>query len=112
MLPELNNYIDRCIVDEYAVRTEDGFMLDVDDLPDHEKLTFLTKLLEEDTSLRDTALSLMQKLIDDRIPYCEAEDLSDRGMKKVYLSNGDVRFEFDRTVRDSINNLSIIKYTN
>ncbi len=73
MLPELNKYIDRCVIDEYAVRTEDGFMLDVDDIPDHEKLTFLMKLLEEDTPLRDIALTLMQKLIDDRIPHCEQE---------------------------------------
>jgi hypothetical protein len=93
MIPELNTYIDRCIIDEYAMRTNDGFQLDVDDLPQHEKLTFLTKLLENDTSLRDSALNLMQNLIDERLPNYEAEDLRARGMQRIHLSNGDTRLE-------------------
>lgn len=93
MIPELNTYIDRCIIDEYAMRTNDGFQLDVDDLPQHEKLTFLTKLLESDTSLRDSALSLMQNLINERLHDHEVEDLRERGMTRIHLSNGDTRLE-------------------
>lgn len=70
---ELDTYIDRCLLDDYAVFDEDGFHLDVDNLPSNEKLNFLLRLLEEDTSLRDRALSLMQKLIDERLPTYEAE---------------------------------------
>lgn len=68
---EINKYIDVCLINEYAFQTEDGFMLDVDSLPEIEKTNFLDVLMKDDTTVRDFVLFQMQKMINERIEHYE-----------------------------------------
>lgn len=61
----VNNYIDKCLIQEYATKNE----LDVDDLPAHEISNFLNVLMQEDTAVRDFVRYQMQKLIEQRLSY-------------------------------------------
>jgi hypothetical protein len=73
-MKEINSYIDRCLIDEYATKNfDDGYYLDVDDLSEHERSNFLDVLMKHDTNVRDYVLFQMQKLIDQRLPEVEAE---------------------------------------
>lgn len=69
---ELNKYIDRCIIDEYAHKDREGSLeLDISDIPPNELSNFLSRLMDEDTTVRDFVRDQMQKLIDERIPEVE-----------------------------------------
>ncbi len=95
----LDQYIDLCLVDEYADKDiENGYSLDVDSLPEHERANFLDKLMQEDTSVRDFVLFQMQKLIDERLPECQADDMLHAGIRRVQLSNGDSYLQYPRSV--------------
>jgi hypothetical protein len=74
-MKEINSYIDRCLIDEYATKSfDEGYSLDVDDLSEHERSNFLDVLMKHDTNVRDYVLFQMQKLIDQRLPQVEVED--------------------------------------
>lgn len=74
MTMTVNQYIDLCLIDEYADKDHvNGFALDLDDLPKHEIDNFLDVLMEDDTAVRDLILSHMQKLIDERLPERERD---------------------------------------
>jgi len=91
-MKELNRYIDTCIISEYADKDiHNGYTLDVDSLPEHERANFLDELMKHDTAVRDLVLSHMQKLIDDRLPECEANDREDSGLRVITFPNGDRR---------------------
>lgn len=91
-MKELNRYIDICLIDEYATKSfTEGYSLDVDDLTEHERDNFLAELMKHDTAVRDLVHYHMQKLIDERLPECEAEDRRHAGLKLVRLSNGDTQ---------------------
>lgn len=93
----LNKYIDVCLIDEYATKSfEDGYTLDIDDLPDHEIENFLDRLMQDDTTVRDLVRYHMQQMIDARLPECEVEDRSNAGISLVQLSNGDTRLQYPR----------------
>jgi hypothetical protein len=96
-MDDLNKYIDICLIDEYANKSfEDGYTLDLDDLPDHEISNFLDRLMQEDTTVRDLVRYHMQQMIDARLPECEVEDRSRAGISLVQLSNGDSYLQYPR----------------
>lgn len=89
----LNNYIDIFLIDEYADKDiNHGYSLDVDSLSAHEKSNFLDQLMMHDTEIRDIITYHMQKLIDSRLPVCEAKDRENAGISLNHLSNGDYIF--------------------
>lgn len=89
-MKELYKYVDICLIDEYADKSfTEGYSLDVDDLSEHERSNFLDELMKNDTTVRDLVLFHMQKLIDERLPECEAKDRYDAGLTLRQLSNGD-----------------------
>ncbi len=91
-MKELNHYIDICLIDEYADKDfNNGYTLDVDSLPEHERANFLDELMKHDTAVRDLVLYHMQKLLNKRLPECEAKDRDAAGLKVIRLSNGDTR---------------------
>jgi hypothetical protein len=91
-MKELNRYVDLCLIDEYADKDfENGYSLDVDSLPEHERDNFLNELMKHDTTVRDLVLFHMQKFIDERLPECESNDRYHAGLKIITLSNGDTR---------------------
>jgi hypothetical protein len=93
-MKEINRYIDVCLIDEYADKDfANGYSLDIDSLPDHERANFLDLLMQHDTNVRDLVLYHMQKLIDERLPERELEDRHGSGFKLIRLSNGDTILE-------------------
>lgn len=62
-LHHIDKYIDRCLIDEYKFNHK----VDIDDIPHHEKMTFLDILMSNDTNVRQDVLCAMQKLIDERL---------------------------------------------
>lgn len=79
-MKNLITYIDRCLIDEYAIKCfKKGYSLDIDALPKHEISNFLNRLMEHDTSVRDYVLYQMQELINERLPIVEAEHRYDAG---------------------------------
>lgn len=89
-MEELENYVDRCLIDEYAIKSfEDGYYLDVETIPENERLTLVEKMIKEDTGLRDQVLHYMQELINKRLQVVELEDRSDMGFS-VRQDDGDV----------------------
>lgn len=74
MTMTVNQYIDLCLIDEYADKDHiNGFALDLDDLPKNEIANFLDVLMEEDTAVRDLVLCHMQQLINERLPERERD---------------------------------------
>ena len=99
MIKDLNQYIDVCIIDEYADKSfSDGYTLDVDDLKDHDRDNFLAELMRHDTTVRDLVLYHMQELINKRLIECEANDKYDSGLRLVRMSNGDSRLSLRQGV--------------
>jgi hypothetical protein len=93
-MDSLNQYVDLCIIDEYADKSfTEGYSLDVDSLPDNEISNFLDELMKRDTTVRDYVRHCMQQIIDSRLPECEVNDRSNAGLTLVHLSNGDTRIE-------------------
>lgn len=96
-MDEIESYIDHCLIDEYADKDfYHGYTLDVDSLSEHEKANFLDLLMRNDTSVRDLIHHHMQKLIDDRLPECEAKDRQNAGFTLIHLSNGDVQIRGEK----------------
>jgi len=86
----LDRYIDLCLIEPYAEKDiERGYTLDIDSLPEHERANFLDMLMKDDTTVRDLVLFHMQKLINTRLSEYEVNDLDAKGLKHIYLSNGD-----------------------
>lgn len=76
-MQQLHNYVDICLIDEYANKDfENGYSLDLDDLSENERENFLKELMQHDTAVRDLVHYHMQKLIDERIPECEFRDFN------------------------------------
>lgn len=91
---ELERFIDRCIIDEYATKNlEEGYSLDIDQVPEHDQNIFLTKMLEADTNLRNYALNCMQQMIDDRIKEVELEERNYLGFTALRDDHGDIYLE-------------------
>ena len=75
---DINNYIDRCLLDEYASKHSlDGISLDIDSVPKHEIKNLLDLLMENDTYIKEMVLSEIQYLINKRIPDYEADNMYD-----------------------------------
>ena len=70
-MENVNNYIDKCLIEEYGVPNNalNSYELDIDDLPEFEKDNFLSRLMKEDTTVRDMVYFHMQRLIEKRL--CE-----------------------------------------
>jgi len=68
-MENINNYIDTCLIQEYAIpnRELNSFELDLDDLPEIELDNFLHRLMQEDTTVRDVVHHHMQRLIENRL---------------------------------------------
>lgn len=76
-MTNLNQYIDLCLIDEYATKSStEGYSLDVDSIPENDKENFLHILMQADTSVKDMVTHAMQKLINDRLADMEYEDWS------------------------------------
>ncbi len=72
---ELYNYVDICLIDEYANKDFDkGYSLDIDDLSEDERENFLNQLMKYDTAARDLMRYHMQQLINKRLPIREEDD--------------------------------------
>ena len=93
-MKDLNNYIDVCIIDEYATKSfSEGFSLDIDDVPEKEISNFLHELMQRDTNVKDYVLHSMQQLINERLKDRESDERYDSGLRLVRLSNGDTRLQ-------------------
>ena len=76
----VRNYIERCLIDEYAYKShKNGYSLDVCDLPANELANFLDLLFTKDDYTRDLILDRMQDLINERIPFVECQAKYDAG---------------------------------
>jgi hypothetical protein len=96
-MDSLNQYIDLCLIDEYAEKSfTEGYSLDVDSIPEHDRSNFLDELMRHDTTVRDLVLYHMQKLIDERLPECEVKDRQNAGLRLIHLSNGDTMLVRER----------------
>lgn len=71
----LNQYIDNCIIHEYADKDQTlGYTLDAVELPKHEQSNFLEMLLEHDETFKEKVLDRMQELINARLSEAESND--------------------------------------
>lgn len=90
---KINQYIDICLIDEYATKNAEGLSLDINDLPSNEISNFLDILMSDDSAVHDLVLDHMQKLINERLPDCEIKNRENNGLSLVRLSNGDSYLE-------------------
>ena len=89
-MKSLHRYIDVCLIDEYADKDYvDGYLLDLDSIPDHEKEVFLNEIMKSDSALRDLIHFHMQAYINERLPICELKDMEFQGLKVSRRTNGD-----------------------
>ena len=90
----LEKFIDRCIIDEYATKNlEEGYYLDVNQIPEHDQNMLLAKMFEADTNLRNYAISCMQNMIDERIVEVELEERDYLGFTARHDDCGDIYLE-------------------
>ena len=89
-MKEINSYIDNCIINEYANKSlENGYSLDIDDVPPNDIAHLLDLLMKYDTDVRDQVLSRMQNWIDERLPICEMQDNYNNNIRVSRTINGD-----------------------
>ncbi len=79
----VNKYIKYCLINEYATKLEDGYFLDVEELPQSELNDFVALLMLKDDSVKDFMLARMQTLIDERLDAAMLDDKSDSGFRAV-----------------------------
>lgn len=82
-MKELYNYVDICLIDEYADKDfENGYSLDIYDLSENERENFLRQLMLHDTTVRDLVAFEMQKLINKRLSLCKENDFIETQYKR------------------------------
>lgn len=89
----VDKYIDSNIIRENAIKTPNGYIVEVESIDNHEKESFLSVLFEHDATTKELILDRMQKLIDSRLPLVECSDKYEAGLRPVLDSvNGDVQW--------------------
>lgn len=89
-MKSLNQFIDLCIIDEFAVKDyQDGYSLDVESIPEAQQVDLLSEIMKSDTSLRETILIGMQKLIDKRLADREVQTRYASGYRLSHCWDGD-----------------------
>ncbi len=89
----VDKYIDSTIIRENAVKTSDGYIVDIDSIDEKEQENLLSVLFQHDPATKDLILDRMQQLIDERIPLVECSDKYEAGLRPIHDSvNGDVRW--------------------
>ena len=68
----------------YLNKSRDGYSLQVCDLEDHEKAHLLDWMFKYDPIATDLLLDRMQDLINERIPFVEARENVNRGLRPVH----------------------------
>ncbi len=88
----LSSYIDTNIIDENAnKKSRDGYVLDIQELNEHDIDNFLTFLFKNDEALKELILDHMQELIDERLPIVECQDKYDAGYWPIQdRNNGEI----------------------
>ena len=77
-MEKLTQYFDM-IIDEYAHKpVDEGYCLDVEEIPHSELLHLIDKMMKEDTNLRDVVMHTIQKSIDKRLPVFESNHRFDK----------------------------------
>ena len=80
----LSHYIDRCLIDEHAVKDfRYGYSLEVGDIPHYELQSFLDKLIENDEQTRELIRDRMQELINSRLQIVESKQKYNAGFVPV-----------------------------
>jgi len=87
---EINSFIDICLIKEYSKKSLDnGYSLDIDDVPQNDRSHFLDLLMNHDTDVKDQVLSMMQSWINDRLQICEMKDNFQNNVHVNRTINGD-----------------------
>ncbi|MBX4189697.1 hypothetical protein KW791_00145 [Candidatus Parcubacteria bacterium] len=87
---QLEKYIDLCLIDQYANKNYcEAYELEVSDLPKDEVISFLDRVLDSDTTLRDLIFIHMQKMVNERMTEVE---IHERTFPAPYYPVG---FEYD-----------------
>lgn len=86
MTDYISRYIDNQIIREHAYKGRDGLSLGVCDLPDNELSSLIEVLLTKDPITRDIIEERVQELINARIPFVEARDNVNQGLKPIHDS--------------------------
>lgn len=86
----LNNYIDICLVNEYADKDLFvGYSLDISSVSEHDRNNFLDQLMKHDESFKDMILDYMQEAINKNLVDRECEDRDSMNLSVKHYSNGD-----------------------
>ncbi len=90
----IRNYIEKVLINEHAYKSfNNGYSLDVTDLPANELDNFLDMLFKHDYHTRDLILDRMQDLINERLPLLECRDKYDAGYVPVQDNiNGEINW--------------------
>lgn len=75
----LSTYIEKNLIEEYAVRTKHGYRLDIVDLGEHEQENFISNLFAHDEITRDLIMDRAQQLINEQLELSESKKLFDNG---------------------------------
>ena len=80
----IRTYIEKVIINEHAYKSfNNGYSLDVCDIPKNDLENFLDVLFKNDGYTRDLILDRMQDLIDERISFAECSDRYNAGFVPV-----------------------------
>jgi hypothetical protein len=90
----IRNYIEKVLINEHAYKSfNNGYSLDVADLPANELDNFLDMLFKHDYHTRDLILDRMQDLINERLPLLECQDKYAAGLVPVQdRINGEINW--------------------
>ena len=93
-MKDVIRFLDLCVIDEYATKDfRDGWSLDADNIPRCDIETLVNLLMQEDTAVRDTIMSHIQTLIDERIRDREVNERYAAGFRAVRHADGDLTIE-------------------
>lgn len=87
----LKTYLDRNIIDEYAI----DFELDVNDISAHDQNTLLNIMMENDPLTKEAILDRMHELIQARLEILKYEYKTDNGYKPVIDNQtGEITYQY------------------
>lgn len=73
----LRKYIDSNIVREHLTKSVDGYSLDIQDIPEHDKQSLAELLIKKDPIAQEWIENRMADLIEERLYWAEVDDKSD-----------------------------------
>lgn len=89
---KINQFIDLCLIDEYARKDFiKGYSLNIRDIPSYDLSNLIDKLVKNDDVTKQFIRDRINELFEERLAKRELKDRADANLSLIHLSNGDVQ---------------------